>query len=153
MRRVWILAPAALLLAGCGGSSNKPAASSTGTGPALQTISLSEKEFSITPKAISVSKPGTYTFDVKNNGKITHSLEVKGNGVEQTAGDIQPGGSTTLTVNLSKKGSYEVYCPIDGHKQNGMLASLTVGGTATGGMTTGETTTGGTTTNKGGYGY
>src|SRR2546425_13209589 len=125
MRRVWILVPAALLLSACGGSSNKPAASSTGTGPALQTISLSEKDFSTTPKAINVPKTGTYTFDVKNNGKITHSLEVKGNGVEQTAGDIQPGGSTTLTVNLSKKGSYEVYCPIVGPKQKGMLASVT----------------------------
>ena len=153
MRRVWILVPAALLFAACGGSSNKPAASSTGTGPALQTISLTEKEFSITPKAITVSKPGTYTFDVTNNGQIPHALVVEGNGVEQKTGDIQPGGSATLAVDLSKKGSYEVYCPIDGHRQNGMQAALAVGGTAAGGMTTGETSTGGTTTNKGGYGY
>jgi uncharacterized cupredoxin-like copper-binding protein len=142
-----------LLLSACGGSSNKPAASSTGTGSPLQTISLSEKEFSITPKTISVSKAGTYTFDVKNDGHITHALVVEGNGVEHKTGDIQPGGSATLTVTLSKKGSYEVYCPIDGHRQNGMEASLAVGGAAAGGMTTGETTTGGTTTNKGGYGY
>ncbi|MFY9578637.1 MAG: cupredoxin domain-containing protein [Gaiellaceae bacterium] len=153
MRRIWILAPAALLLAACGGSSNKPAASSTGTGPALQTISLSEKEFSITPKAISVPKTGTYTFEVKNNGQIPHALVVAGNGVEHKTADIQPGGSATLTVDLSKKGSYQIYCPIDGHRQNGMQAALAVGGAAAGGMTTGKTTTGGTTTNKGGYGY
>jgi uncharacterized cupredoxin-like copper-binding protein len=153
MRRVWILAPAVLLLSACGGNSNKPSASSTSPGPPLQTISLSEKEFSITPKTISVSKSGTYTFDVKNDGTTTHALEVEGNGVEQKTGNVQPGGSATLTVNLSKKGSYEVYCPIDGHRQNGMEASLAVGGAAAGGMTTGETTTGGTTTNKGGYGY
>jgi uncharacterized cupredoxin-like copper-binding protein len=153
MRRVWILAPAVLLISACGGSSNKPSASSTSTGPPLQTISLSEKEFSITPKTINVSKTGSYTFDVKNDGQITHALEVEGNGVEQKTGDIQPGGSATLTVDLSKKGSYEVYCPIDGHRQNGMQAALAVGGTAGGGMTTGETSTGGTTTNKGGYGY
>jgi plastocyanin len=153
MRRVWILAPAVLLLSACGGSSNKPSASSTSPGPPLQTISLSEKEFSITPKTISVSKSGTYAFDVKNDGTTTYALEVEGNGVEQKTGNVQPGGSATLTVNLSKKGSYEVYCPIDGHRQNGMEASLAVGGAAAGGMTTGETTTGGTTTNKGGYGY
>jgi uncharacterized cupredoxin-like copper-binding protein len=159
MRRVWILAPAALTLAACGGSSSKPAASSTSTGPAPaagQTISLSEKEFSITPKAIKVAKSGTYTFHVTNDGTITHSLEIEGNGVEQKAGDIRPGSSATLTVTLSKNGSYEVYCPIDGHRQSGMEASLTVGAGAAGGMTTeGNTTTGGTTTDKGkgGYGY
>jgi uncharacterized cupredoxin-like copper-binding protein len=153
MRRVWILVPAALLLSACGGSSNKSGASSSGSGPPLQTISLSEKEFSITPKTINVSKAGTYTFDVENDGQITHALEVEGNGIEQKTGDIQPGSSATLTVDLSKKGSYEVYCPIDGHRQNGMEASLVVGAAAGGGTTTGETTTGGTTTNKGGYGY
>jgi uncharacterized cupredoxin-like copper-binding protein len=154
MRRVWILVPVALLLSACGGSSNKSGASSSGSGPPLQTISLSEKEFSITPKSISVSKAGTYTFDVTNDGQITHALEVEGNGVEQKTGDVEPGKSATLTVDLSKTGSYEVYCPIDGHRQNGMEASLAVGGAAGGGETsTGETTTGGTTTSKGGYGY
>jgi len=148
MRRVWILAPAVLLLSACGGSSNNSAGSSTGSGPPLQTISLSEKEFSITPKAISVSKPGTYAFHVKNDGRITHALEVQGNGVQQRTSDIPPGGSATLTVNLAKKGSYAVFCPIDGHRQNGMQASLAIGGSAGAG-----TTTGGTTTNKGGYGY
>jgi uncharacterized cupredoxin-like copper-binding protein len=149
MGRVWILVPTALLLSACGGSSNKSGASSTGSGSPLQTISLTEKEFSITPKAISVSKPGTYRFDVKNNGQITHAFEVEGNGVEQKTGHINPGASATLTVNLSKNGSYAVYCPIDGHRANGMQASLTVGA-ASG---TGGTTTNGTTTNKGGYGY
>ena len=157
MRRVWVLVPAILLLAACGGSSNKPAASSTSTAPAAgQTISLSEKEYSITPKAINVSKPGTYTFDVKNEGQITHALEVEGNGVEQKTGDIQPGSSATLTVTLSKKGSYEVYCPIDGHRQNGMEASLSVGGASAGGMTTenhGTTTRQTSTGKKGGNGY
>jgi uncharacterized cupredoxin-like copper-binding protein len=159
MRRVWMLVPAVSALAACGGNSSKPAASSTSTSPAPaagQTISLSEKEFSITPKAIKVPKSGTYTFDVKNDGTVTHALEVEGNGIEQKTGDISAGSSTTLTVTLSKDGSYEVYCPIDGHRQNGMEASLTVGAGAAGGMTTeGHTTTGGTTTDKGkgGYGY
>jgi uncharacterized cupredoxin-like copper-binding protein len=154
MRRVWILVPTALLLSACGGNSGKSGASSSSSaGPPLQTISLSEKEFSITPKAIKVAKAGTYTFDVKNEGQITHALEIEGNGVEQKTGDIDPGKSATLTIDLSKKGSYEDYCPIDGHRQNGMEAALTVGGAASGGMTTGETTTGGTTTTKGGYGY
>src|SRR5438445_7544387 len=105
MRLVWILVPAALLLAACGGSSNKPAASSMGTGPALQTISLSEKEFSITPKAISVPKTGTYKFDVKNDGTITHSLEVEGNALPRKPGDTPPADRTTVTGTLPSRGS------------------------------------------------
>src|SRR5262249_3240466 len=100
MGRVWILVPTALALAACGGNSSKPSASSTNTAPAPaagQTISLSEKEFSITPKAIKVAKTGTYTFHVKNNGSITHSLEIEGNGIEQRAGEISAGGSANLT--------------------------------------------------------
>jgi uncharacterized cupredoxin-like copper-binding protein len=157
MRRIWILVPAVSALSACGGSSDNSAAPATATtGASMQTISLSEKEFSITPKSISVAKTGTYTFEVKNDGSITHSLEIEGNGIEQKAGDIQPGSSATLTVTLSKNGSYEVYCPIDGHRQNGMEASLAVGGAAAGGMTTEDhdTTTGQTSTQKkGGNGY
>ena len=96
-------------------------------------------DYVLTPDTASVPA-GDVTFKVKNNGKIAHALEIEGNGVEEKTGNIQPGTGATLRVTLTKDGSYEMYCPIDGHKQNGMLASLTVGGAATGGMTTGETT-------------
>src|SRR5712692_7404373 len=148
MRRVWILVPATLLLAACGGSSNK---SSTAAGPPLQTISLSEKEFAISPGTISVAKTGTYAFHVTNHGTIGHALEVKGQGVDGKIGTINPGSSATLTITLSKTGGYEVYCPIDSHRDKGMKATLTVGASSgSGGMTTtsGTTTVPATTTNQ-----
>jgi plastocyanin len=145
MTRVCILVPAVLLLAACGGGSGKESSSSP-AGPPLRTISLSEKEFSIAPAAVSLSKTGTYAFKVTNDGSVTHALEVEGNGVEQKTGSIDPGSSATLTVTLSKTGSYEVYCPIDGHKDKGMEISLSVGGGAA--TSTGETTTGQTTTTR-----
>jgi uncharacterized cupredoxin-like copper-binding protein len=164
MRRVLILLPLALLLAACGGGGSGPNAAQTTTttaatsasGSSSQTVSLGEKEFSITPSSISLTKTGTYSFKVTNNGHIGHALEVEGHGVEQKTGTIDPGKTATLQVNLAKAGSYEVYCPIDDHKNMGMRASLTVGGSAApagGGMSTGETTTGQTSTTKGGYGY
>jgi uncharacterized cupredoxin-like copper-binding protein len=141
MRFVLLLSTAALLLAGCGGSSNS-SSSSKPSGNATQTVQISEKEFSLTPSTVTLSKPGTYAFHVTNNGTITHALEVEGNGVEQKSGDIQAGSSATLTVTFTKNGSYEIYCPIDGHKAQGMKGTLTVGH-ASGGMTTtgGQTTT------------
>jgi len=143
MRRIWILVPAALLLAACGGSTK----SSTSAGPALQTIHVSEKEYSLTPSTISVPQTGTYSFQITNKGTITHAFEIEGNGVEAKSQHIQPGQSAALTVKLSKKGSYEAYCPIDGHRSLGMKAKLSVGTAAPATTTTGQTTS--TSTNPG----
>ncbi len=144
MGRLLVLLPLSLLLAACGGSSN----SSLGSGPVQQKIQISEKEYSLTPAASKVSKTGTYELEVTNNGTIAHALEHEGSGVEEKTGDIRPGASATLRVMLAKDGSYELYCPIDGHRAQGMEGKLTVG-SGSGGMTTNE---GGTTT-RGGYRY
>jgi len=135
MRVVVLLLPAAVFVAGCGGSSNS-SSSSTPSGNVMQTVQVSEKEYSLTPSTVTVSKPGTYAFHVTNKGTITHAFEIEGNGVEQKTGDIQAGSSATLNVTLTKNGSYEIYCPIDGHKDEGMKGTLTVGNAAGGGGTT-----------------
>ena len=124
MKQILLIVPLALVLAACGGGSKKVA---TTAAPALRTIQVSEKEYSITPSSISLPQPGSYAFQVTNKGKITHAFEVKGNGIEEKTADIQPGASTTLTVNLSKSGSYDAFCPIDGHRSKGMAAKLTIG--------------------------
>jgi uncharacterized cupredoxin-like copper-binding protein len=136
MRLILLLVPAALLLAACGGSSNKSSSSTPSSGPVMQTVQISEKEYSLTPSTVTLSKPGTYAFHVTNKGTITHAFEVEGNGVEEKTSDIQAGSSTTLEVTLSKNGSYEIYCPIDGHKADGMKGTLTLGKAAGGGGTT-----------------
>jgi uncharacterized cupredoxin-like copper-binding protein len=160
MRRLLVLLPLALPLAACGGGgSGSNAQTTTATAAAassMQTVMIGEKEFSITPSSIALTNPGTYTFKVTNRGQIGHALEIEGHGIEQKTGTIGPGKTATLQVDLSKVGSYEVYCPIDDHKNKGMKASLTVGGSAApavGGTSTEGTTTGQTSTTKGGYGY
>ena len=142
--RFVLLVPAAVFLAGCGGSSNSN--SSNQSGSVMQTIRIFEKEFSLTPSTVTLSKPGTYAFRISNKGTITHAFELEGNGVEEKSGDIQAGSSATLNVTFTKNGSYEFYCPIDGHKAQGMKGTVTVGGAAGSGGTTTEGET--TTTNK-----
>jgi uncharacterized cupredoxin-like copper-binding protein len=162
MRRLLVLLPLALPLAACGGggSGSNAAQTTTGAAPAAastaHTVMVGEKEFSITPASIALTKPGMYTFKVTNNGHIGHALKIEGHGVEQKTATIDPGKSATLQVDLAKAGSYEVFCPIDNHRNMGMKASLTVGGSAApamGGTSTQGTTTGQTSTTKGGYGY
>jgi plastocyanin len=149
------LAPIAVLLlvaalAGCGGGGSKKQATAAPSGGG-QAIQVKETEFHIAPAKITISSTGSVTFDATNAGKIDHALELEGNGVEQKIGTISPGSSGKLTVTLSKKGTYELYCPIDNHRAMGMEATVVVGGASAGGGST--TTTETKTSTSGGYGY
>jgi plastocyanin len=146
-----ILAVASLLAAGCGSGGGGGGTTAAGGG---EGISLSETEFKIDPAMVNVDQSGTVTLHITNNGSISHAFEIEGQGIEEQKTDtIKPGESADLTVELSKSGEYEFYCPIDGHRDKGMEGTLTLGGAgasgATGGATTGEQE--GTT--GGGYGY
>jgi uncharacterized cupredoxin-like copper-binding protein len=71
--------------------------------------------------------PGKYTFEAENKGHVIHSLEITGPGLKQPkTRNLSPGQSAKLTVTL-KKGSYDVFCPVPGHKALGMNVNLRVG--------------------------
>jgi plastocyanin len=144
--------------AGCGGGNSSSSSQTESTsspssgGTVVKTVTISETEYKLTPSSVKLSKPGTYVFKAVNKGTVTHALEIEGNGVEEKTGDIAAGQSATLKVELKKAGSYEMYCPVDGHKDQGMEGKIAIGssGAGSGGMTTQETTTSETKT---GYGY
>lgn len=95
--------------------------------PAGSTIAVTEKEFQITVPSTTLA-PGTYTFDVKNIGKLSHDLVFQGPNVSGKEGTplIAPGGTGKVTVTLAK-GDYTLYCSVAGHRQAGMVTKLTVG--------------------------
>ena len=69
---------------------------------------------------------GPTTFVVTNDGTIEHSLEIEGQGIEEALEPhLQPGETGELTVDL-QPGSYEAYCPIGNHQEQGMSVELTV---------------------------
>lgn len=140
-----VVAGAALALAACGGS-GKSAAPSTGgvAGASTQQMSghvvrVTEREYAIALSTMSPA-PGPTTFVVHNTGKVAHSLEIDGPGVSdmRIAGTIQPGTTKTLHVTL-RSGTYEVYCPVPGHKALGMDTHVTVGSAPTGAAPTSTT--------------
>jgi uncharacterized cupredoxin-like copper-binding protein len=96
----------------------------TTTTNAATSVPVSETEFKITLPKTTIAA-GSYSFEVKNDGKIDHDLVVQGNGVDEKTPTIAPGKSATLKVDL-KPGTYDVYCSIPGHKQAGMDLKLTV---------------------------
>ena len=109
---------------GGGGGSTTAAAAPAATGT-KQTVSL--VDFALEPKSIRIDKPGTYTFEATNNGNTEHALEIEGDGVEEETDTLAPGEKGTVTVVL-KMGEYEMYCPVDGHRDRGMEGSIDVAG-------------------------
>jgi plastocyanin len=149
----------AALTGGCGGyggskKSSSTAAPASSGGMVLKTVTVHEKEYKLMPDTISLAKPGTYVFKGVNDGTTTHSLAVQGNGVNARGSDVTAGQSGSLKVTLPKNGTYQIFCPIDGHKALGMQGTITVGGAGAGGGTsTGKMNTGTshTTTYSTGY--
>jgi uncharacterized cupredoxin-like copper-binding protein len=125
----------ALALAGCGSGSDEAATTDGGSTTGGQTIEIGETEFALDPSSVQVDETGTVTFRVTNDGAIAHALEVDGDDFEEETGTIEPGESAELTVDLRQEGSYELYCPIGDHREQGMEGELVVGSASAGGGT------------------
>ncbi len=100
----------------------EPKEASAAEGKAVR-VSEVEYKLSVAEKNL---RAGTYSFDVKNNGRLQHDLTIGGPGVKNAATPlIDAGGSAKLHVTL-KPGRYDLYCSVPGHKQLGMDAKITV---------------------------
>lgn len=103
---------------GSGSTPSSPAAQG-GTAAVGIAVTATEQEFSIT-LSTTTFKTGRYTFTVHNAGHFPHNLTIEGPGVDKVASPTMPGGGIgTVTVTLSK-GSYELWCSVDSHKDKGM---------------------------------
>jgi uncharacterized cupredoxin-like copper-binding protein len=117
------------------GSSSSAATTSDSSGGSIKTVVIKETEFKLSPSSVTLSKPGTYTFRAENKGSAQHSLEIEGKGVKSEGSEggeaklkqvLNPGQSGVLTVTFQRPGTYEMYCPVDGHEQEGMKGEVVV---------------------------
>lgn len=130
-------AAVAVPMVGCGGSSDDNStsnaatqASTTGGAAATGaggTVNLTATDFKFNSTDPTVSS-GDVTFEMKNDGQVTHSLEIEDvtpGHDQELEGGVSPGQSGTLKANLAP-GKYEFYCPIANHKEMGMEGEITV---------------------------
>ena len=130
-------AAVAVPMVGCGSSSNDNSTSNAATqaqttgGTAAtgagSSVDLTAADFKFDPSDPTV-KSGEVSFNMKNDGQVTHSLEIEDvtpGHDQELEGDVSPGQSGALKVNLAA-GKYEFYCPIANHKQMGMEGEITV---------------------------
>ena len=121
----------ALVVAGCGGSTNKNAGSNTsgatssGGGGGQQLTLAAPADGSLKfDKTTLDAKAGKVTINLDNPSSNPHGVEIEGNGVEEES-DTVTKSKTSVTADL-KPGKYEFYCPVAGHRQAGMEGTLTV---------------------------
>ena len=134
MQRLLLVVPmagAVFALAGCGGGGGGggPGQGQLGEQPGVKgtTVTIIEKDFTLTPDTIQLPKPGTYTFKAVDEGAQTHNLEVEGKGVEAKGKNIGFGEKMSFDVTFKKAGDYDMYCPLDNHRDLGMTGTVTVG--------------------------
>jgi uncharacterized cupredoxin-like copper-binding protein len=156
--RFSVLAVAVLVVAvsGCGsddeggstggGGGATTAEAAKPSGEAATTVDVSATEFKFDPANPKIEKAGVVAFKVTNDGQTVHALEVEGPKGEVETSTIEPGKSETLKADLSKAGSYEWYCPVGNHREQGMEGTVSVAGGGSGGSTTEDSTTEDSTT-------
>jgi len=87
---------------------------------------VKETEYELAPAEIVVNAPDFYTFAAENSGREVHALAIRGQNLEEVRSeDLNPGESGELQVDL-EAGTYEIYCPLDGHEERGMKGTVTV---------------------------
>ena len=115
-----IRAAIALALAGalvaCGGSATPS--------PAAQKVSVEGTEFAFTPNTLEAKAGGALEITLVNKGTLEHDISIDALGVKL----LVPVGQT-LAVTTEKPvpaGTYDFYCAVAGHKEAGMVGTLTV---------------------------
>jgi plastocyanin len=121
------------------GSNSTAAQSTTSSGGAASTTSSAGGGSALDISAVEGSgslgfssraltaRAGTVTIRLANGSSdsFPHAIAIEGNGIDKDGKVVQPGGISTVTVRL-KPGRYTFYCPVSGHRAQGMQGTLTV---------------------------
>jgi uncharacterized cupredoxin-like copper-binding protein len=68
---------------------------------------------------------GKVTLRMKNMSSTPHDIAISGAGVSEIGPIVANGGASTVSANL-KPGKYTFFCSVPGHRQAGMVGTLTV---------------------------
>ncbi|MBV9895485.1 MAG: PQQ-dependent sugar dehydrogenase [Chloroflexi bacterium] len=97
-----------------------------GTRPEDRDVNVSLSEWKLQPSRTKVPA-GTIRFLAEDTGETAHAFRIEGQGLDVSTDDFGAGESRTLQMVLAP-GEYRLVCPIPGHEQQGMAATLTVVG-------------------------
>ncbi|HEX4836013.1 MAG TPA: cupredoxin domain-containing protein [bacterium] len=89
-------------------------------------VRITAGEFFFAPREVAAS-PGAVTVVVRNEGAIEHNVVLAGTGGKSVAevAVIEPGQTAEIKTAIHE-GTYTIYCSLPGHREAGMVATLTV---------------------------
>lgn len=90
-------------------------------GATALTVDMIDLQF--VPNMLTIPADTDVTITVINKGVLPHNFSVTDQPID--SGEVSPGQSADVVVNLPA-GTYEIYCNIPGHKEAGMVGTLTV---------------------------
>ncbi len=128
------IAAMALLAAGCGSSSSGSSAPATSpqavtetTGGVSTTLDLTaDPGGALTFDKTALEAPaGQVAIQMTNDSSIDHNIAIEGNGTDVQGAVVKDGGTSSVSADLAA-GTYTFYCSVDGHREAGMVGTLTV---------------------------
>lgn len=106
-----------------------PALAQGTAAPKPQVVPVKLSEWTMGMMEMDMTVKGPAQFDIVNAGKFPHLMTIEGKIGDQTfvvsSALLKAGEKTSMTLTLPA-GTYNVYCPIPGHADRGMKATLTV---------------------------
>jgi Sulfocyanin (SoxE) domain len=66
---------------------------------------------------------GNVRLNAVNDGGIVHNVGIRGGPI---SGDMRPGGGFTVDLGALAPGTYQLYCDIPTHVEQGMIADLVI---------------------------
>jgi uncharacterized cupredoxin-like copper-binding protein len=90
--------------------------------PAAMTLEVVAHDIFFEPKELTIPANTDVTVNVPNEGAAPHNFSIDALGIDV---DIAPGATEQVVIN-APAGEYEFYCNVPGHKEAGMVGTLTV---------------------------
>ena len=81
-------------------------------------------EYNFDKDNVQVNQGDTVKVTFKNTGRIIHNWVLRGHNVGTAI--LKPGASQTVQFTADKSGTFEYFCSVPGHREKGMLGSLSV---------------------------
>jgi uncharacterized cupredoxin-like copper-binding protein len=98
-----------------------PAASSGG-GNAATEATVTMVDIAFQPDSLTIPANTDVTVSLPNTGASLHNFSIDELGISV---DVSPGDTGSATIN-APAGTYEFYCNVPGHREAGMVGTLTV---------------------------
>ena len=121
---------ASAILAGCallgpmhGGDPSLVPTTSPSPEASFASVSIETRDLSFQPDTLEIPASGTTEIIVHNAGRVVHNFTIDALGVQVV---VSPGGTGEATIVAPAPGVYQFYCSVSGHKEAGMVGTLTV---------------------------